>query len=147
MERGELPGFVGWYWAGLKAFKPDWVKEKKMNVFLQFGLQPDPDLPGVPHVTDVLPNPEHKQIFKLVLSQLALARPYIAPPGVPVDRVKALRTAFNATTKDPEFLAEMDKAKQTVRLYTGEEIDKLIKEVYATPKDMVEKTKVLMAHK
>jgi tripartite-type tricarboxylate transporter receptor subunit TctC len=143
MERGELPGFVGWYWAGLKAFKPDWVRDGKMNVFLQFGLERDPDLPGVPHVTDV-PNDEQKQIFRLVLSQLALARPFIAPPGVPAERVKELRAAFNATAKDPEFLADMEKAKQTVRLYTGEQIDKLLKEVYSTPPAMIEKVKAAM---
>lgn len=145
MERGEVPGFIGWYWAGLKAFKPDWVKDGKMNVFLQFGLDRDPDLPGVPHVTDVLANDEQKQIFRLVLSQLALARPFIAPPGVPTERVKELRAAFNATAKDPEFLAEMTKAQQTVRLYTGEEIDKLLKEVYSTPPAMIAKVKASMA--
>ena len=147
MERGEVPGFVGWYWAGLKAFKPQWVAENKMNVFLQLGLERDPELPNVPHVVDVLPNPEHQQIFKLVLSQLALARPYVAPPGVPADRVKALRTAFNAAAKDKDFLQEMEKAKQTVRLYTGEEIDVLIKQVYATPPELIEKLKVMMVAK
>lgn len=145
MERGEVPGFIGWYWAGLKAFKPDWVKDNKMNVFLQFGLDRDPDLPGVPHVTDVLANDEQKQIFRLVLSQLALARPFIAPPGVPAERVKELRAAFNATAKDPDFLAEMDKAKQTVRLYTGEQIDTLLREVYSTPAATIDKVKAAMA--
>lgn len=145
MERGEVPGFVGWYWAGLKAFKPDWVRDGKMNVFLQFGLERDPDLPNVPHVTDVLQNDEQKHIFRLVLSQLALARPFIAPPGVPAERVKDLRNAFNATAKDPDFLADMAKAQQTVRPYTGEQIDALLKEVYATPPEMIAKVKAAMA--
>ncbi len=147
MDRGEVPGYVGWYWGGLKTTRGDWLQTTpwKINVFLQFGLQPDPDLPGVPWIMDVLPNPEHKQIFKLVLSQLALARPFVAPPGLPADRVKDLRTAFNAAAKDPEYLADMEKAKQTVRLFTGDQIDALLKEVYATSPDLIEKVKLAMA--
>lgn len=147
MDRSEVPGYVGWYWGGLKTTRGDWLQTTpwKINVFLQFGLQPDPDLPGVPWIMDVLANPEHKQIFKLVLSQLALARPFVAPPGLPADRVKDLRTAFNATAKDPEYLADMEKAKQTVRLFTGDQIDALLKEVYATSPDLIEKVKLAMA--
>src|SRR5215471_18522660 len=132
VERGELSGMLGWYWAGLTALKPDWVAENKINVLLQLGLERDPALPGVPHVLDLLMKDEDLRLFRLVLSNLALARPFVAPPGVPADRVRILRETFNTAAKDPDFLAEMAAAKQPVRVYTGEQIDVLLKEVYAS---------------
>ena len=147
MERGEVPGFVGWYWAGLNAFKPDWVPSGKVNTFLQLGLDKDPTMPeSVPWILDpkVLPKERDRQVFKLVLSQLALARPFIAPPGLPAATTKVLREAFNKTAQDKDFVSELETAKQTIRLYTGEQIDALLKEVYATPPDLVAEVKKAM---
>jgi tripartite-type tricarboxylate transporter receptor subunit TctC len=147
VERGELSGMLGWYWAGLKALKPDWVAQKKINVLLQLGLDRDPDLPGVPHVLDVLTNDQDKRLFKLVLSNLALARPFVAPPGVPAERVKVLRDTFNTAAADPAFLAEMAAAKQPVRVYRGEQIETLLKQVYASPPELIARVRKVAKQK
>jgi tripartite-type tricarboxylate transporter receptor subunit TctC len=147
VERGELSGMLGWYWAGLTALKPDWVAAKKINVLLQLGLERDPALPGVPHVLDVLTKDKDRRLFKLVLSNLALARPFVAPPGVPADRVRMLRETFNAAAKDPGFLAEMAAAKQPVRVYTGEQIEALLKEVYASSPDLIAQIRAITRQK
>jgi hypothetical protein len=147
VERGELSGMLGWYWAGLTALKPDWVAQKKINVLLQLGLERDPDLPGVPHVLDVLTNDEDRRLFRLVLSNLALARPFVAPPGVPAERVRTLRETFNAAARDADFLAEMAAAKQPVRIYSGEEIESLLREVYASPPDLIARVRTITQQK
>ena len=137
MEQGEIPGYVGWYWAGLKRSKPHWLEKKLVTVFMQFGMEKNPDMAGVPWVFDVLKKQEHKQIFRLVLTNLALARPFAGPPGIPADRFKALRAAFDTTMKDPEFLASMKKAKVNVKPRGGAAIDKLLADVANTPQDLV----------
>jgi len=137
MEKGELTGFVGWYWYGLKTQKPHWMEQNLVTLFLQLGVEPDPEMQGVPWVMDVLPNERDKQTFKLVLANLALSRPFMAPPGVPPERLRVLRDAFNAMAKDPEFLAEAQAQQASIRPYTGEQIDALLKDVYATPPDIV----------
>ena len=143
VERGELSGVLGWYWAGLTALKPDWVAQKKINVLLQLGLDLDPELPGVPHVNDVLANDQDRATFRVVLSNLALARPFVAPPGLPSVTVRALRVAFNAGAKDPEFLAELAKVKQPVRVSTGEQIEILLEEVYASPPELIARVRAI----
>jgi hypothetical protein len=134
---------LGWYWAGLTAIKPDWVAQKKINVLLQLGLEPDPALPGVPHVLDVLTKDEDRRLFRLVLSNLALARPFIAPPGVPAERVRILRQTFDAAARDAGFLAEMAALKQPVRIYSGEEIEALLREVYASPPELIARVRAI----
>src|SRR4029078_5454938 len=101
VERGELSGALGRYGGGPAALKHDWVAHKKISVLLQLGLDLDPELPGVPHVNDVLANDQDRASFRVFLSNLALARPFVAPPGLPSDTVRALRVAFNAGAKDP----------------------------------------------
>jgi len=147
VERGELSGMLGWYWAGLTALKPGWVAEKKINVLLQLGLERDPALSGVPHVLDVLTKDEDRRLFKLVLSNLALARPFVAPPGVPADRVTILRETFNAAANDPAFLAEMAAGKQPVRIYTGEQIEALLKEIYASSPELIARIRAITRQK
>ncbi len=87
---------------------------------------------------------EQRQILRLVFARQVMGRPFTAPPGVPEDRLKALRDAFMATMKDPEFLAEADKAQVEITPVTGEAIQKLVKEVYDTPKEVAEKAAALL---
>ena len=82
-----------------------------------------------------------RQILKLVLSRQTMGRPFMAPPGLPADRAAALRSAFDATMKDPEFVAEAKARGQEVNPVSGPALDALIAELYATPKDVVEETK------
>jgi tripartite-type tricarboxylate transporter receptor subunit TctC len=99
-----------------------------------------PELPNVPLIEEFA-NARQKQILRLVLSRQIVGRPFAAPPGIPADRAQALRRAFDATLKDKEFLAEAVKVKLDVNPVTGEEVDRLIAQLYATPKDIVEETR------
>jgi len=138
MERGEVDGRCGWSWSSVKAEKSDWLKSGKLNLMVQLALQKANDLPDTPLVLDLAQNDRQRQILKLIFARQTLGRPFAAPPGVPLDRANALRTAFDATMKDPEFLAEAEKRGLEVNPVSGLDAAKLIDELYATPKNVLD---------
>ncbi|MPZ37073.1 MAG: hypothetical protein GEU95_03245 [Rhizobiales bacterium] len=140
IERGEVDGRCGWSWSSIKSTRPTWIKEKKLNYLVHMSDVKAPELPHVPLVTDFA-NERQKRILRLVTSRQTMGRPFAAPPGVPADRAQALRRAFDATFKDPAFLAEAEKLKLEVNPVSGEDVAKLIAELYATPKDIVEEAR------
>ena len=141
IERGEVDGRCGWSWSSIKSTKADWIKDNKLNHLVHMSEIKAPELPHIPLISEFA-NDRQKQILRLVLSRQTMGRPFAAPPGVPADRRMALRRAFDATLKDPAFLKEADKLKLEVSPVSGEEIDKLIAGLYATPRDVVEETRV-----
>jgi tripartite-type tricarboxylate transporter receptor subunit TctC len=141
VERGEVDGRASWSWSSLKSLKPDWIAQKKINIPVQLNLHKSPDLPDVPLIGDFAKSERERQILKLVLSRQTMGRPFMAPPGLPTDRAAALRTAFDQTMKDPAFIAEARARGQEVNPVSGQEIEALLTELYATPKDVVEETK------
>jgi tripartite-type tricarboxylate transporter receptor subunit TctC len=147
MERGEVPAFVGWYWAGMKRTKPEWLEKNLVTVLVQFGIAPNPDMKGVPFVMDLLKDPTDRQVVRVALSQLTMARPFTAPPNVPKDRVAALRQAFDETIKDPAFLADAQKQQLDITPYGGAQIDALLKDMYATPPELVARVRAAMEAK
>jgi len=92
----------------------------------------------VPLVGNQTDDPKEKAALKLIFSRLTIARPFAAPPGLPVERAAALREAFDATMRDPEFLAEMAKLALEVRPQSGVKVERLIREIYAYPPDVVQ---------
>jgi tripartite-type tricarboxylate transporter receptor subunit TctC len=141
MERGEVDGRAAVVWSGLKAGWPHWIAEKKINVLLQTGLQKEKDLPDVPLLLDLAKNPEEKAIFRFVSSDSATGFPVTAPPGVPADRLAALRKAFSDTMKDPEFLKIATERKLEIEPSSGEEVKKVVDDLISTPKDVIAKIK------
>jgi tripartite-type tricarboxylate transporter receptor subunit TctC len=142
IERGEVDGRCGWSWDSIKSTRPDWLRDRKINLLAVFSLQRAADIPpDVPLVGDLASSDEQRQILRVHLAGQALGRPFFTSPGVPADRKAALRAAFDATMKDPDFVAEITKAKLEVNPASGAEIDRLLAEVYATPKDVIEKAK------
>jgi tripartite-type tricarboxylate transporter receptor subunit TctC len=144
MERGEVHGRCGWSWSSVMATHKNWLDEKKINILLQLALQKHPDLPNVPLVTELAKTDEQKQILRLIFARQVMGRPFVAPPGIPDDRLAALRRAFMETMKDPEFLAEAGKGDFEITPVPGEEIQKLVAEVYQTPKDVVAKVAAMV---
>jgi tripartite-type tricarboxylate transporter receptor subunit TctC len=140
IERGEVDGRCGQSWSSLKSIRPQWIEKKMLNHIAYMSEVKAPELPEVPLVSDFA-NARQKQVIRLVLSRQTLGRPFAAPPGIPADRRDALRRAFDATLKDPAFLKEAEKLKLEVSPVSGEDVDKLIAELYATPKDVVEETR------
>src|SRR3954468_16199560 len=143
MERGEVSGRCGWSWTSLKATHQSWLDEKKMTVLFQMGLSKHADLPNTPLIIDLAKTDEERAILKLIFARQVMAWPFVAPPGVPNDRVAALREAFMATTKDKDFLADADKGNLEVTPVSGEDIQKLVQEIYGTPAAVAQKTAAL----
>ena len=139
MERGEVAGLCGLSWSTLRTRHASWLKEKKINIIVQAAFQKEPEMADVPLIVDLTKDQEKLQILKLFLTAQEMARPFAAPPGIPEDRKAALVAAFDATMKDPEFLAEAAKIKLEVNPVSGKSIDKLLAELYATPKDVLVK--------
>jgi tripartite-type tricarboxylate transporter receptor subunit TctC len=140
MERGEVGGRCAWSWSSVKATRMSWLTDKKMTIFLQMALSKHADLPDVPLILDLARTDEQRSIIRLVFARQVMAWPFVAPPGVPADRAAALRAAFMATMRDKEFLADAERAKLEIAPVPGEEIEKLILELYATPSAVVQKT-------
>jgi len=145
IERGEVDGRASWSWSSLKSLKPDWISGNKLSLPVQLNLTKSPDLPDVPLLGEFATTERQRQIMKLVLSRQTMGRPFMAPPGVPADRAKALREAFDATMKDPEFLAEAKLRGQEVNPVSGAALDQMLAELYATPKDVIAETKAAIS--
>lgn len=141
MERGETNGRCGWSWSSVKSTQADWLRDKKINLLLQLSLAKHPDLPNVPLIMDLAKTPEQKAVLELIFARQVMGRPVYGPPRIPTDRLTALRRAFDATMKDPKFVADAEKGKWEITPVSGEEIEALMKRVYATPKAIVELTK------
>lgn len=144
MERGEVQGRCGWSWSSVKSLHSDWVENGDINILVQLSLNKHPDLPDVPLIMDFVENDEQRQILELVFARQVMGRPFAAPPGVPEDRVEALREAFMATMEDPEFLAEAETAELEITAVDGEQIQELVESTYGSPSEVVEQTKALM---
>jgi tripartite-type tricarboxylate transporter receptor subunit TctC len=142
IERGEVDGRCGWSWDSIKSTRPDWLRDRKINLLAVFSLQKAVDIPAeVPLIGDLAATQEQRQILRLHLAGQSFGRPFFTSPGVPEDRKAALRAAFDATMQDPDFIAETNKVKLEVSPTSGAEIDRLLREIYATPKDVIEKAK------
>jgi tripartite-type tricarboxylate transporter receptor subunit TctC len=133
MERGEVAGRCGWSWSSVVATHKDWLDQKKIAILVQLGLSKHPELPDVPLVTDLAKTDEQRQILKLIFARQVMGRPFLAPPGIPKERVEALRQAFMDTMKDKDFLAEADKAQLEITPVNGPDVEQLVREVYQTP--------------
>ena len=137
MERGEVDGRCGWSWSSVKSTKYDLYKKKEIVIPVQLALKKHPDLPDVPLVTEETKDPKELAALKLIFGRQSVARPYATAPGVPADRVAALRKAFDDTMKDPAFLAEAEKTKLEVEPVSGQEVQDLVAELYRSSPEVV----------
>jgi tripartite-type tricarboxylate transporter receptor subunit TctC len=145
IERGEVDGRCGWSWSSVKLQRPDWVAEHKLNVLLQLATQPSPELPGVPFVFDLASSERQRRVLDLVLSRQEMGRPLVAPPGTPQDRKEALRSAFDATMADADFVAEATARGLEINPVRGADLDRLLDRLYATPSAIVAETRAIIA--
>jgi tripartite-type tricarboxylate transporter receptor subunit TctC len=137
IERGEVAGRCGWSWSSVAATRPSWIKENKMHLLFQVALEKHPDLPNVPLILDLAKTDQQRAALKLIFSQQQLARPYVAPPGVPAERVAALRQAFDETMTDADFVAEAGRIELEINPIGGARLQALLAEVYASPPEVV----------
>ena len=137
LERGEIEGYPALFWSTFKTTKPEWLAQKKVNLLVQLALKRHPELPDVPLIFDFLEKPEDRAAAELLLAPQLAGRPFIAPPGIPAERLAALRHAFEAMMRDAEFLADAAKRNMEVQLVGGEEITEVVARAYASSPDVI----------
>ncbi|HET9149664.1 MAG TPA: tripartite tricarboxylate transporter substrate-binding protein [Alphaproteobacteria bacterium] len=143
MEQGEIQGRAGWFLSSLMSTKPDWVQKGEIRLLVQVATEKYPGL-DLPLVAEFTKDTSSRQQLEFALSPLLMGRPYVAPPGVPADRVKLLRDSFMATMKDPKLLAEAKRIHLEISPMSGEEIHALLEKQYAAPKAIVDSVRAMM---
>jgi tripartite-type tricarboxylate transporter receptor subunit TctC len=141
MERGELQALSGTTWNSTKARDPEWLASNKISVLAQYGRKKHPDLPDVPLVTDYAKTEADRQALNLVFSRQDMGRPYVAPPELITGRLKIMRDAFDATMKDPAFVADAKKADLDISPINGDAVTALVEELYRSPPEVVERVR------
>ena len=142
MERGEADGRHS-SWTSWKASKPDWIANKEINIIAYAGPKPR-DLDSAPALEELVTNKDDLQLVRLVISGSRLGHPFATPPGVPPERVAALRDAFSAMVKDPEYLKEVFAARLEPNPIRGEELQSTIKELIDMPQAVKARAKKLV---
>jgi tripartite-type tricarboxylate transporter receptor subunit TctC len=149
IEKGEVQGLCGFSWSSLQAQRPDWVKSGFIRVLVQEHDKGHPDITkmGVPLAVDFARTPENRRVMELIYSSETFGRPYMMSPGVPADRVAALRKAFMETMRDQELLAEAQRIGLVIDPISGEELQALAEKLFATPVAIVEQAKQALTYK
>jgi hypothetical protein len=139
IERGEVHGIGDWSWSSVKAVRPDWLRDKKVTLLMQGALRNEPELAHLPNALDFIRNDADRKVLELHFTQKTAARPLVAPPEVPAERVALLRKAFAALAHDNEFLAEAEKGKIEFGFVPGDEVDKVVALIAATPPQIADR--------
>ena len=145
IERGEAHGRCIISLSALKTAKPDWLRDRKVNLLLQIAAKKSAELPDVPLVSDLLTNDDDRAMIALLAGPTGMARPFAGPPGLPPDKAALLRRAFDATMKDEAFLAEAGKMQADIAPTAGEEVQAIVARMYQTPRPVVERLKKYFA--
>ena len=140
VERGELEGIAYWSWSAIQSGHKHWLDGNKVNVLFHTGPEPDPEIKA-PSIRTLVRDENQRAALEFILAREILGRPFLAPPGVPLDRAKALQAAFNATMKDPAFIAEAQKRNIEVQLVTGEQVTDVLRKAVAAPAPVIESVK------
>lgn len=138
MERGEIEGHCSGGWSGVKTSWAPWIEEGKLNPLFLLSLSKHPELPEAPLIIDLAENDYQKQVLQLLLARQVMGRPYVAPPGVPAERLDALRKAFEATANDPEFLAEAKRKQLEISFVNAAKITEVIRKSYQSSPEVVQ---------
>ena len=146
MEQGETGGDVMAY-ASLQTMHPDWIKDGKVRLLAQMANEPEPGLEHVPFVLDLVKNKEDRAVLELIFTKYQMGRPFFAPPGVPADRVAALRAAFDATLKDPALLADAKQQRLEIRPVSGRDVQAMIAKLYGMPEELAKRARDVLGTK
>jgi hypothetical protein len=143
LERGEVQGACGIGWTGIEAMHPDWFAKDTIRVLVQLSTKGHNDLNkrGVPRAEELAQNDDDKKVIELVFSQGIFGRPFVLPPGVPADRVAALRKAFLVALNEKALRAEADKMQLDVDPMSGDELQKLVADLYDTSPRLIERAR------
>ena len=144
VERNEVDAHIsGGSSAAFRGRFEPWLHEGRANLVMQMGMTRDPAYPDVPTALELMTRAEDQQLFEIAFAEQVMGRPFVMPPGVPADRVAALRAAFDATMKDAGFLAEAERQKVEIAPVDGATINALLDRVYSAPKELAERLRAL----
>jgi tripartite-type tricarboxylate transporter receptor subunit TctC len=149
IDKNEVQGLCGFSWSSLKAQRPDWIKSAFIRVIVQEHDKGNPEINqmGVPLAVEFATSAENRRIMELVYSSQTFGRPYMLSPGVPEERVAALRRAFLEAMRDPDLLADAERIGLAIDPISGEDLQGLAANIFATPRDFVEKTKQALTYR
>jgi len=145
VEKGEVEGICGLAWQTYKAISYDWIESKKLNVLVQLGLAKNAELADVPLALDLLKDPDDRKVLELIVLPQEFGRPFLAPPGVPADRIAVLRKAFRAVLDDPQFRAESARQRFSIDPVDDRQIEALLDRAYGAPKPIHDRAAVFAA--
>lgn len=143
-ETGEILGRAGWFLGSVYSTQRDALKAGRWKILAQVAFEKHPELPGVPIVTELLTDESKRRQLEFSLAWLPMGRPYVAPPGVPADRVELLRKSFLEALASPELKVEADRMSTEISPLSGRDIQALLEKLYATPKDVVDGVRNIM---
>jgi tripartite-type tricarboxylate transporter receptor subunit TctC len=141
VEKGEVDGEAGKDWTTLTSTRPQWIRDKKVNILVQMGMKPHPDIKGVPMAIDLARTPEDRQVMEVIFAKFGMSRPFMAPPDLPAERLATLRSAFDATVKDPAFLAEAEKLGMEINPVNGADLQTLVSRIMNTQPALAERAR------
>jgi tripartite-type tricarboxylate transporter receptor subunit TctC len=144
MQRGEVFGACGLFVSSIKAQWLKDVQEGRLKLVIQMGPKTTDEFGKVPSVFDYVTTDEDKKVLELHFKQILLGRPIAAPPGMPKERLAALRKAFTETMKDPAFLADAEKANIDIDPADGDQVGQLLAQFADYPKNVIEKAKAVI---
>ena len=144
MEKGEVGGRGSNNWASWKSGHPHWIAEHRINILVQVGVRRAPDLPDVPLMSELAKNDEDRQVLTFLSSDMGIARAFATTPGTPPERVAALRKAFADMLRDPQFIADTQKAQMDISSSSGEEAQRLAASIINMPPGVLARAKALM---
>ena len=147
VEQRELDGTGGLAWDALRNSHGRWISDNKINIFVQFALKRNPQLPNVPTIMELARTPQEKQVLQFIFSGLEFARPFQAPPGTPKAVVEMLRSAMMAVAKDAGLLEEARRRRFDVDPVDGATVQKMVEEIYEAPKSVKDEAKRLLGAK
>ena len=146
VERGEVEGLCGFDWSTIKTARSQWLRDKQINIIVQFGVTPDPELTklGVPNFNQYVPEAD-RPVADLIVAQQVFSRMFFVPNGVPEDRVALLREAFMKTLRDEEFLADANKAQLNIDPISGAEVQRVVDRIFGSSQDIVDRARKMIA--
>lgn len=142
MERGEAHARIT-SWSGMKGQQADWLKSGKAAVIAQGGERRQPDLPNVPLFSELVTDPDGRKLLALIESGAVVGWPVMLPPGVPAERLAAWRKAFDATMKDPDYIAEVTRSQLEVAPKTGAAIEQAMKDALSADEKVLARARVI----
>jgi hypothetical protein len=146
LESGEVEAICGLGYNTLLAAHSDWLEGRKLHIIAHTGLDPDPLMPGVPRTIEFARSEDDRNVIRMMDYRQAMGRPYAAPPGVPAERLAALRRAFDLTMKDPAYLADARREHMLVDPMNAQEMAKMVADAHAMPRRIIERTWALIAN-